>query len=101
MGRFFGDGFMKGKSVDVEMKIEILKHIRTGNLDKATEMLEILLDGDLIGLSRSSDNSDDTNESIRKAANLARDYRASYPRHTNQPGVDSAVEKAINNNASP
>ena len=96
---FFSDGWMLGNSVDTQTHVSVLKNLRDGETKKAIEFLETTLDGKIVSLQTSEENAQRTNEAIAKAIQMARDYRAKYPRHTQYPEVDEMVSKVLNQNA--
>lgn len=99
--RFFGDGWMLGKAVEVQTQVAVLKKIRNGQTAEATELLETHLDGNIMPLSNSKEYADRTNFAVAQAIQMARDYRSQYPRHTTFKDVDNAVNGVLQNPPGP
>ena len=97
--RFFSDGWMMGNGVDTQVQVRVLESLRTGEMEKATELLEVNLDGKIISLEISEENTEKTNRAVRKAIERAKEYRAKYHWHTKFPEIDEAVSKVLSQNA--
>jgi hypothetical protein len=97
-GGFFADGFMLGQAVNAQTRVAVLRQLRMNEPQKAIELLETHLDGDIIGLRADDKYAPSTNESVKKAISRARDYRAEYPRKTGLPEVDAGVHDVLNSN---
>lgn len=97
--RFFTDGWMLGNSVDTQTHVSILQNLRAGETKKAIEFLETTLDGKIVSLQTSEKNAQRTNEAVAKAIQMAREYRAMHPRHTEYPEIDDMVSKVLNRDA--
>jgi hypothetical protein len=93
---FFADGFMLGQAVNAQTKVAVLRQLRTNQPQKAIELLETHLDGDIIGLKVDNKYAPSTNDSVKKAISRARDYRVEYPRKTGLPEVDAGVRDVLN-----
>lgn len=93
--RFFGDGWMLGKAVEVQTQVAVLTRIRDGQTTEATNLLESNLDGNIMPLSNSKVYAETTNLAVTKAINMARDYRSKYPRNTTSKEVDNAVNGVL------
>ena len=96
---FFSDGWMLGNSVDTQTHVSILNNLRDGETQKAIELLETTLDGKIVSLQTSEENTQKTNEAVAKAIQMAREYRTKHPQHTQYPEVDEMVSKVLNQNA--
>ena len=95
VGGFMSDGMMLGNAVDTQMNVAVLRSIRDGETERATEMLETSLDGNILSLSSSAEYSDRTNEAVAKAIRNARGYRSDHPRKTDLPELDNAVAEIL------
>jgi hypothetical protein len=77
----------------VSTHVAILQSLRDGNVSGAIDLLETLLDGDLmsVGAYRSDSLPQASTKPVRRAA----EYRAKYPRKTENPEVDAAVSRGL------
>lgn len=91
---FFIDGYNLGKAVEAQQKVYVLKNIKEGNLPKAVELLEVGLDGGLIGLEKKNPTKR-TDEAVQKAILLAKEYRAKYPWQSSSPDLDKMVNEVL------
>ena len=96
---FFLDGYNFGKAVDAQQKVYVLKYIKEGNLPKAIELLEVELDGGLIGLGEKNPTKR-TDEAVQKAILLAKEYRAKYPWQSSSPELDKMVNEVLSGDGS-
>lgn len=96
---FFTDGWMLGNSVDTQTHVSILENLRDGETKKAIEFLETNLDGKIVSLQTSEDNTQRTNDAVTKAIKMAREYRTKHPRRTQYPEVDEMVSKVLSQDA--
>ena len=76
------------QSRDASTAVALLQRLRTGRTNEVIEVLEITLDGALTGLASSPQ---EIGEAQIKTLQLARDYRAKYPRKQSE-GVAKAFE---------
>ncbi len=74
-----------------------LKRLRAGNTTNAVELLEIKLDGDLIGLGAMLADPREFKSDPQhiKTLQMVKDYRAQFPRKTGWPEVDAGADKAF------
>jgi glucose dehydrogenase len=75
----------------------ILKRLRAGNTTNAVELLEIKLDGDLIGLGAMLADPREFKRDPQyiKTIQMVRDYRTQFPRKSGSPEVDAGADKAF------
>jgi hypothetical protein len=95
LGSFFSYGSNLTNIVAIKQNVYTLNKLREGNIDKAIERLEIILDGDLIAYSVGIRGSENMKKDIRTALKTAKDYRSKFPRTTNYPEIDKAVAAAL------
>lgn len=71
--------------------------LRGGHPTEALESLEVKLDGALIGLGSSVISAPESRRDPfeNKVIQMARDYRAKYPRKTGNADVDGSVGRAL------
>ena len=96
-GRFTGDLSAGSMAAEASTTVSILKRLRAGDLTNAVELLEIELDGALIGLGVFLP---DIPEAHREPLHLkvirtARDYRAHFPRTNESDESAEAVARAF------
>jgi hypothetical protein len=74
-----------------------LKRLRAGNTTNAVELLEIKLDGDLIGLGAMLTDPRELKSDPQyiKTLQMVRDYRTQFPRKSSSPEVDAGADKAF------
>lgn len=74
-----------------------LERLRSGNTTKAVELLESKLDGALIGLGASLSSTPESRRdpALIKTLQSAREYRARFPRKTENPEIDEAVARVF------
>jgi len=96
--RFFSDGWMMGNGVETRRLVRVLKNLRSGQIKEATESLELSLDGKIISLEISEQNTDKTNQAVRKAIGSAKEYRTKYPWRSKLPEIDEAVSNVLSQN---
>jgi hypothetical protein len=92
---FFVDGWMLGKAVEVQTKVAVLQNIRDSQTEKATKLLETMLDADIMSLSTSIEYAEGTNLAVSRAIQKAKGYRSQYPRHTTSKEVDDFVNGVL------
>lgn len=97
--RFFTDGWMLGNVIDTEDQIKVLRTLREGKIEKATEFLEDSLNTKILGLHLSDENTERTNRAIIKSVQTAREYRAKYPYSSRIPEIDEGIGKILQQNA--
>ncbi|TAK90407.1 MAG: hypothetical protein EPO06_09020 [Burkholderiaceae bacterium] len=94
---FFADGYMLRNTTDVRTQVAVLQSLRNGQTEKATELLEAYLDGNIIGLSTRNSFSNRTNAAVAEAIQKTKDYRSNYPRHTSIQEIDMGVDRVLQN----
>jgi len=95
LGSFFSNGSNLSTTLAIKEKIFILSKLRDGKTEEAVETLEKTLDHDLMNFSAGIYSSEDIKNETKKALRAAKDYRAKFPRATNHPETDKAVESAL------
>ena len=72
-----------------------LKRLRAGNTTNTVELLEIKLDGDLIGLGAMLTDTLELKSDPQyiKTLQMVRDYRTQFPRKSGSPEVDAGADK--------
>jgi hypothetical protein len=79
------------------MNVAELKMLRAGGSTNAVELLEIRLDGDLIGLTPflTDRREFDSDPTYAKAIQKVKDYRTKFPRKSDSPELDAGTVKAF------
>jgi len=95
--RFTGRLVIGSLTSDAVMSVAELKMLRAGSNTNASELLEIRLDGDLVGLTPflADRREFDRDPSNIKALQKVRDYRTQYPRKSGSPELDAGADKAF------
>ena len=76
---------------DIAMNVGVLNEIKRGDIDKARKLLEILLDGEIIGLTGFVDNGSPHQKRALEAARIAANYR----KHSSYRPEDESVRNHI------
>ena len=92
---FFNYGSIMQDVVGIKQHVCALQKIRGGNIDGATEVLEVALDGELIRFSVDLKGPGQPDEAIDNTLKAAKAYRTKYPRVTDHPEIDEAVAKTL------
>ncbi len=92
---FFNSGSIMQDVVGIKQHVAALQMIRGGDIDDATETLEMALDSTLTRFSVDLKGPGQPDELINNALKTAKAYRAQYPRTTKYPEIDKAVAKAL------
>lgn len=79
----------------IQHDVEVLKLLREGSTERAIELLEIDLDGNLITFSADMPNTEQWKDAAGKSLKSAKEYRAESPRTTSYPEIDEAVATAL------
>lgn len=95
VSRFFVDGWMLGKALDVQGQVATLQDIRNVQIEKATESLEARMDENIISLKTNKEYAPQTNIVVTRAIKQAREYRSNYPRHSGNKDIDSYVNGVL------
>ena len=84
---------------EVSKSVMVLGRLHAGDKETAIELLEQSLDGGLVGLSIYSSNEFPLakHHLIQGALHQAREYRSRYPRTNDNPVVEAAISKALDN----
>jgi hypothetical protein len=93
--QFTNYGFVVRTEADIVTKVAVLEHIRAGRIADATNLLETLLDGDLIGAGALARDGAKFNANTRRAAALEYQARAKSGYAPTDEGVRSAVQEAF------
>lgn len=100
-GHFYSGVFTKFFAstafVDVNDAYSTLKALRAGEVSEATDLLEARMDGDLMVLGTLlEDIAPEDREPTRiRLLSLVKEYRDDYPRSTDEPEIDEAVDEAL------
>ncbi len=96
-GRFTGDLSAGSMAAEASTTVGILKRLRAGDSTNAVELLEIKLDGALIGLGAFLPNIPEARRDPLhiKVVRTARDYRAQFPRTNDSPEIAEGVAHAF------
>ncbi|MEW6685318.1 MAG: hypothetical protein AB1393_03820 [Candidatus Edwardsbacteria bacterium] len=95
---FILDQCLSKDARNIQSHVVMLRHLRTGKMDQAIELLEVHLDDELIifdpekpypRLSRQ------TTFEINKAIRESKEYRLAHPRKSNRPAVDQMVRNVF------
>jgi len=95
LGSFFSDGSNVSTIVAIKEKVFILSKLRDVKMDEAIETLEKALDHDLMYFSVGIHGSEHLRKDIKKALEVAKNYRSNFPRVTNHSITDKAVSEAL------
>ena len=95
--RFAGQPVISSLSADAAMSVAELRRLRAGYTTNVVQVLEIKLDGDLIGLTPFLDDPSAFNRDPMnlKTLQIVKDYRTQFPRKTDSPELDAAADKAF------
>ena len=77
---------------DIAMNVGVLNEIKRGDIDKARTLLEILLDGEIIGLTGFVNNGNPHQKQALEAASIAANYR----KHSSYQPEDESIRNHIN-----
>ena len=82
---------------DAVTSVVELKHLRGGDTTNTIELLEIRLDGDLIGLTPFLDDRRalDRDPSYIRSLQKVKDYRTQFPRKSDSPELDAGADKVF------
>ena len=97
-GRLTSRLFISSLTLDTSTTVDTLRRLRAGDTPNAVELLEIQLDGDLIGLGTffiADPRELKRDPSYSRTLQMARDYRAQFPRKSRSPKIDEDVAKAF------
>ena len=96
-GRFTGNLTSTSLAAEAGTTARILERLRAGNATAAVELLELKLDGAVIGLGAflAETPASRRDPSHLKMLQIARDYRIKFPRKTNSPEIDDGVARAF------
>ena len=96
--RFTSDLATSTMAAQATTTVRTLDCLRAGNTNGAIKLLESDLDGALIGLGASIPDIPPSRHDplYLKAVQLARDYRAKFPRTDNPPEVTEAITRTFN-----
>ena len=85
-------------TADASTTVSDLRYLRAGDTTNVVELLEIKLDGDLIGLVPflADPRQFKRDPSYIKTLQRVRDYRAQFPHKSDSPEVDEGAAKAFN-----
>jgi hypothetical protein len=96
-GRFTGWMVTSNLTSDAVTSVAEIKMLRAGQTTNTVELLEMRIDGDLIGLTPflADRREFDRNPSNIKALQTVKDYRTKYPRKSESAELDAAADKAF------
>jgi hypothetical protein len=95
LSRFFQMGSNISKTVTIKQDVQLLEYLQENRTDKAKELVEMLLDGEVIYYIRGIPGSEDDRKAVTTALKKARDYRSQHPRSTQYPEIDKTVAKVL------
>ncbi len=78
---------------DIAVSLEALKSIRDGSNERAAELLESTLDGNLVLVGSYAGASD--RQEIQRVLSAVRDYRLAFPRKDGDPAVSAEVSRVL------
>jgi hypothetical protein len=93
--QFNNYGFVVRTQADIVTKVAVLEHIRAGRISDATNLLETLLDGDLIGAGALARDGTQFNANTGRAVVLESKARATSGYRPTEDSVHSAVQEAF------
>jgi hypothetical protein len=84
-------------TAEASVTTETLKRLRAGNTTNAVELLELRLDGDLMGLGSFLDDPRElkNDPTYIKTLQTVKDYRTQFPRKSPSPEVDAGADKVF------
>ena len=93
-------GLRSAATAGASVKLAVLTSIRAGETEKATNLLESLLDVDILtlGVLREETKRDET---VERAVGRAAEYRKSHPYRSGQAEVDQRVERVLSGPVKP
>jgi len=93
--QFALSGLVSSYRAGIVTKVSVLKNLRQNKSDSATQLLEILLDGDIIGLTPFLSADNPHNAEAVKAAQQAAEYRATSNYIPENQTVRASVENIL------
>ena len=93
--QFNNYGFVVQTQANIVTRVAILEHIRAGQISDATNLLETLLDGDLIGAGALARNGTRFNTNTGRAVALESKARAASGYQPADENVQNAVQEAF------
>lgn len=94
LGRMISSNTVIEQSAEMKKNVSVLKKIRNGELDKAAEIIETALDGNLIFFSIDHKVNEIIDQTAVKALKAAKQYRTEYPRTTTKE-MNETLSKAL------
>jgi hypothetical protein len=96
-GRLTADLSASSMAAEASTTVRILERLRDGNTTGPVELLEIKLDGALIGLGAIIPEIPESRRDPNyiRAVGIARDYRSKFPRTNDSPDVSDGVARAF------
>lgn len=92
---FFNEN-IDGSSIEIGLQVKTLEMLKKGEVEKAEEFLEKLMDNELGFLGVSAENKHlKDKEKLLEAIRTAKTYRETYPGHKVQSTMNSGVVKAF------
>ena len=93
--------FYQSISTNMKIHVKLLEQLRDGKSEKASNMLEQLLDADLIALEAYVDPpkgtpKDLSDSRVDESLDLARSYRKRFPSTAQNPRVKEEIDKVLN-----
>lgn len=97
LGRTWTQLIYSGAASEAQLDARILQKLRAGETEKAFEMLEAILDGNLITIGAMSEyvSSETMNEGFFSALDVIREYRKQYPSSASTPHVQETLNRAL------
>ena len=93
---FFSDAHYSSAATQGKLYVKLLEMVRAGQTENATNMLEILLDGEVMTLGMYEERSSGAKDpGIYAAARVMREYREKYPRIASDPEVREVIERGL------
>jgi len=86
-------------SAGVATKVTVLDALRAGETEKATTLLEGLLDGDILTLSMLESAKQD--ETVKRVVSRAAEYRYKNPYRSGNAEVDRMVQRTLSQRSTP
>lgn len=93
--QFTNHGLAARTEADIVTKVAVMEHIRGGRIKDATNLLEILLDGDFITAGALAKNGTKFNANTRRAVELEYQARAASGYEPTAQNVRNAVQEAF------
>ena len=91
----YGNEWLYEQARDVESRVAVLRALRSGHTEAASERLEAELDDDLISIRPDQRIGQRTVDEINRAIAQAKAYRTDFPHTSSRAQIDKMVEEVL------